>query len=222
MGGTLDGTPDAMPGARRRRGSAMACLTIAAMCLSTAAAARVPDKLTGYGKLLFGMSTAEVEALTGGAAESRAGGLAVIETAETIAGMPATRTLVLADGRLSSILFDWTVRRAFGGTAGAPAPTCRALFDRLFDQVSRRYGAPAIGANPGSAGDGQPAAFADGEDFAATSFWSFPDGASIALIVRGGDAAAASPDGRSGCRATVNYKEPPVDAAVPADLEDEP
>ncbi len=158
------------------------------------ASGQVGDRLTGYGKLLFGMTTEEVQALTGQSARQRPDGVDVIETPEKIAGMPATRTLVLADGKLASIMFQWAV----DGVPEGSAPPCQGLFNRLLGQVTGRYGEPAIGADPEGQG---------GSGFAGTSFWAFPDGASIGLIVRGAEGEAA------GCRAIVNYKQPPADDA---------
>lgn len=176
---------------RRRLPAAGLGLLMAGLGLAPPAFGQVGDRLTGYGKLLFGMTTEEVQALTGQSARQRPDGADVIETPEKIAGMPATRTLVLADGRLASIMFQWTLEAA---GPGSETP-CQGLFDRLLGQVTGRYGQPAIGSDPEGQG---------GAGFAGTSFWSFPDGASIGLVVRGDD-------GATGCRATVNYKEPPLD-----------
>jgi hypothetical protein len=185
-------------------------LGLAGICLATPAGARVPDQLTGYGKLLFGMTTAEVQALTGQPPEPRGDGVEVIETRQKIAGLPATRILMLEDGQLASIVFQWELE---DGTPDAETDACQRLFGMLLGQVTGRYGNPAIGANPG--GSEGPKATRSG--FAGTSFWAFPDGASIGLVVRGGDALGS---GAVRCRGTVNYKQPPGDDASGADGED--
>jgi hypothetical protein len=190
-------------GMRGSRGSRLFWLglSLAVLSLSMPAGARVPDRLTGYGKLLFGMTTDEVQDLTGQPAEPRGDGVEVIETREKIAGMPATRILMLTDGRLASIVFRWELD---DGTSDAATAACQRLFGMLFGQVTGRYGNPAIGPNPGEPDGPKPTR----SGFAGTSFWAFPDGASIGLVVRGGDALGS---GAVRCRGTVNYKQPPGD-----------
>jgi hypothetical protein len=168
------------------------------LCLSDAAFSRAGDRLTGYGDFRFGMSSAEIEALTGEAPAPQEDGFEAIETSEVIAGMAATRRLVLADGRLVSVVFQWTLDEVQGTGMAA----CQGLFTRLLGQISGRYGAPVLG--PGQGPPVEPVA--PGAPFAGASFWSFFDGASIALIVRSADSSGTP------CRATVNYKEAPPDS----------
>ena len=197
----------------RRRALALLGLSLTLVGTGTSASARDPNRLTGYGKLLFGMTTAEVQALTGQPAQQRPDGAEVIETPERIAGMPATRILLLEEGRLASIMFQWVLDEAVPGSTAS----CERLFGLLLGQITGRYGDPAIGANPRPAGSPPESPGEGGPGFAATSFWVFPDGASIGLIVRGGEDLAGGagtvppPISPQDCRATVNYKEPPLD-----------
>jgi hypothetical protein len=189
-------------------------LTLIGTGISAPASARDPNRLTGYGKLLFGMTTAEVQALTGQPAERQPDGDEIIETPERIAGLPATRILLLEEGRLASIMFQWVLDEAAPGSTAS----CGRLFGQLLGQITGRYGDPAIGANPRPAGSPPESPGEGGPGFAATSFWVFPDGASIGLIVRGGEdlgggagTTVPPPIPPRDCRATVNYKEPPLD-----------
>lgn len=163
------------------------------LCLSGGVAAKQGDRLVGYGDFRFGMTLAEIQGLIGDAPLSPEDGLDAIETAETIAGMAATRRLLLDDRRLVGILFQWRLEDAAGKEADA---ACKTLFTRLLGQLSARYGPPALGPDRGT--PIEPAV--PGASFAGASFWSFFDGASVALIVR-----------RTGapCRATLNYRAPP-------------
>lgn len=163
------------------------------LCLSDGALAKAGDRLTGYGDFRFGMTAAEIQALTGEAPVAQEDGLEAIETAETIAGMAATRRLLFADSRLVGIVFQWTLDESAqdSGTAA-----CETLFTRLLDQIAGRYGAPVLGPDPGSPIE----PVVPGAMFAGASFWSFFDGASVALIVR----RAGAP-----CRATLNYQASP-------------
>ncbi len=163
------------------------------LCLSEAAAAKPGDRLVGYGDFRFGMTLAEIQPLIGDAPISREDGLEAIETAETIAGMAATRRLLFDDRGLVGILFQWRLEDA-GGKEGDSG--CKTLFTRLLGQLSGRYGPPALGPDRGA--PIEPAV--PGAAFAGASFWSFFDGASVALIVR----RAGAP-----CRATLNYQAPP-------------
>lgn len=158
----------------------------------TAALAGIDDQLTGYGDFRFGMTIAEAADAAGEGLPTRgADGTAAIETAVVVVGAPARRRLVFVDDRLASIVFVW---HAEGGKAAA---RCGELFARLADQIERRYAKPVLGSDRSS------------EDGSAdTAFWSFPDGASIALLAVAGDGGTAAPP----CRATLNYKAPPPDA----------
>ena len=163
------------------------------LCLSDGAAAKPGDRLVGYGDFRFGMTLAEIQALIGDVPVSPEDGLDAIETAETIAGMAATRRLLFDDRRLVGILFQWRLEDAAGKEGDA---ACETLFTRLLGQLSGRYGPPVLGPDRGA--PIEPAV--PGASFAGASFWSFFDGASVALNVR-----------RTGapCRATLNYQAPP-------------
>ena len=159
---------------------------------STAARAGIDDQLTGFGDFRFGMSAADAAGAAGeGMPTPGADGTATIESEVVVAGAPARRRLVFVDGHLTSIVFVW------GAEDGNAAARCGELFARLADQIERRYAKPVLGSDQSSA---------DGS--ADTAFWSFPDGASIALVAAKGVAGDSAPP----CRATLNYKAPPLDA----------
>lgn len=162
------------------------------------------ERLTGYGDLRFGMTVAEAAAAIGEPAPAApADGTELIETKVVAAGMPALRRLVFVGGRLVSIVFRWGPQEAFQGVpASSAAASCRALFGRLQGQLGGRYGTPALG--PDQTPEGEPG-------FAGMTFWSFADGASIALVVAQGGAAQGEEGGDGAlCRATLNYKQPPT------------
>jgi hypothetical protein len=182
-----------------------------ALCLGGAAWpapawAAPKERLTGYGDLRFGMSVAEAAAAIGEAQPAPpADGIELIETPVVVAGMPALRQLLFAGGRLASIVFRWAPAQE---PAADAASRCRALFARLQGQLGGRYGTPALG--PDQSPEGEPG-------FAGMTFWSFADGASIALVVAeigGGQGEESqseeSQGGGSPCQATLNYKQPPT------------
>jgi len=184
-----------------------------ALCLPAAAwaaplRAAPGERLIGYGDLRFGMTVAEAAAAIGEPVPAApADDTELIETEVVAAGMPAQRRLMFADGRLVSIIFRWGPEVA---SQGSPAPDatarCRALFARLQGQLGGRYGTPALG--PDQSAEGEPG-------FAGMTFWSFADGASIALVVAQSDAGdegrgEGGTTSRPTCQATLNYKQPPT------------
>lgn len=154
-----------------------------------AAQAGALDGLTGYAELRFGLPLGEAAALTGAAPSAAEDGSDLIESQETMAGRPALRQLWFRDGKLSRIVFRWTVEDA------ADAARCQALFGQLAGLVAGRYAKPTLG----------PTEIEAGKSFTGGAFWVFDDGANIGL------SAAYAPSGAQGCRAMLSYREPPPD-----------
>lgn len=163
----------------------------AAILLAAGTSHAAPEyKLTGYGDFRFGMTLAEAAAMIGEAeAIDRGNGLQLIETPVMAAGRPAVRQLVFEKDLLTSIVFRWEPARDPRSDSQAQ---CRQLFEQLYAQLAGRYGEPALGPHQ------QPEAL-----FSGASFWSFPNAASISLVV------VRNPGGKAACRATLNYKDPP-------------
>lgn len=148
-------------------------------------------KLLGYGDFRFGMTLAEAAAVIGDVQAIDGGnGLRLIETPVVAAGQPAIRQLVFEKDLLTSIVFRWEPAR---DPQSDPRAQCRQLFEQLQAQLGGRYGEPTLG--PHQSPDGDPL-------FSGVSFWSFPDAASISLVV-------VRHTGKAACRATLNYKDPP-------------
>ncbi|GIK97062.1 MAG: hypothetical protein BroJett029_12710 [Alphaproteobacteria bacterium] len=164
--------------------------------LTTAAclAATVPslagslERLTGYADLRFGLTVEEASALTG-AAPSTAEGGALIETRETLVGRPAVRQLWFREGKLSRIVFRWTVEDR------ADPELCQAFFKQLADVVAGRYAKPVQG----------PTEITAGKEFTGGAFWAFPDGANIGLSA---SYAPRGSDGRA-CQAMLSFRAAP-------------
>lgn len=146
------------------------------------------DRLTGYAELRFGLTVEEASALTG-ASSSRAEGGALIETKETLVGRPALRQLWFSEGKLSRIVFRWSVEdRADPGL-------CRTLFKELTGVVADRYAKPVQG----------PTEIEAGTEFTGGAFWVFADGANIGLSA----SYAPRGSGPRACQAMLSFRAAP-------------